>query len=242
MADSRDPFEPTPIEIEVEPTVAGRLARRMGRARILQTRADAARSRHTSIDFGFSLVERDSSIGGGLLAGALAYRLFVLLLPTSLLLVSGLGLYAGVVEKSPGTVAREAGLNGLIASEVAQAASGRNRAVVFVLMIPPVLYALVTLYRAIAKVHAIVWLGSGRRVRVTPSGVGVLAGAPLSSSSWARSWAGSAGDINTAGWRCCSSMSCSSAARGSRSPSSSRTATLPGMRWSKARCCSAPGC
>ena len=71
MADSRDPFEPRPIEIEVEPTVAGRLARWMGRARILQTRADAARSRHTSIDFGFSLVERDSSIGGGLLAGAL---------------------------------------------------------------------------------------------------------------------------------------------------------------------------
>ena len=121
----------------------------------------------------------DSSIGGGLLAGALAYRLFVLLLPTSLLLVSGLGLYAGIVDKSPGTVAREAGLHGLIASEVAQAASGRNRAVVFVLMIPAVLYALVTLYSAIAKVHAIVWLGSGRGVRVTPRGVGVLAGALL---------------------------------------------------------------
>ena len=179
MADSRDPFEPRPIEIEVEPTVAGRLARWLARARILQTRADAARSRHTSIDFGFSLVERDSSIGGGLLAGALAYRLFVLLLPTSLLLVSGLGLYAGIVDKSPGTVAREAGLHGLIASEVAQAASGRNRAVVFVLMIPAVLYALVTLYRSIAKVHAIVWLGSGRGVRVPPRGVGVLAGALL---------------------------------------------------------------
>ena len=165
--------------MEVEPTVAGRLARWMGRARILQTRADAARSRHASIDFGFSLVERDSSIGGGLLAGALAYRLFVLLLPTSLLLVSGLGLYAGIVDKSPDRVAREAGLHGLIASEVAQAASGRNRAVVFVLMIPAVLYALVTLYSAIAKVHAIVWLGSGRGVRVTPRGVGVLAGALL---------------------------------------------------------------
>ena len=179
MADSRDPFEPRPIEIEVEPTVAGRLARWMGRARILQTRADAARSRHTSIDFGFSLVERDSSIGGGLLAGALAYRLFVLLLPTSLLLVSGLGLYAGTVDKSPSTVAKEAGLHGLIASEVSQTASSRARGVVFLLMIPAVLYALVTLYRAIAKVHAIAWHGSGRGVRITPRGVGVLGGALL---------------------------------------------------------------
>ena len=77
----------------------------------------------------------DSSIGGGLLAGALAYRLFVLLLPTSLLLVSGLGLYAGTVDKSPSTVAKEAGLHGLIASEVSQTASSRARGVVFLLMI-----------------------------------------------------------------------------------------------------------
>jgi hypothetical protein len=89
---------------------------------------------------GFEIVERDAAIGGGLLAGALAYRLFVLLLPTALPLVSGLGLYAGAVDKSPATVAQEAGLHGLIASEVASAASGRARAVVFLLMIPAVLY------------------------------------------------------------------------------------------------------
>ena len=179
MADAPDPFEPRPIEIQAEPTVAGRLARWIERGRVLQTRADAARARHASIDLGFSLVEHDSSIGGGLLAGALAYRLFVLLLPTSLLLVSGLGLYAGTVDKSPSTVAKEAGLHGLIASEVSQTASGRARGVVFLLMIPAVLYALVTLYRAIAKVHAIAWHGSGRGVRITPRGVGVLGGALL---------------------------------------------------------------
>jgi uncharacterized BrkB/YihY/UPF0761 family membrane protein len=179
MADAPDPFEPRPIEIQAEPTVAGRLGRWIERGRILQTRADAARARHASIDLGFSLVERDSSIGGGLLAGALAYRLFVLLLPTSLLLVSGLGLYAGTVDKSPSTVAKEAGLHGLIASEVSQTASGRARGAVFLLMIPAVLYALVSLYRAIAKVHAIAWHGSGRGVRITPRGVGVLGAALL---------------------------------------------------------------
>jgi len=179
VPDSHDPLEPRPVEVEIEPTVAGRLARWLEHARILQSRVEAARSRHTSIDFCFGIVERDSSIGGGLLAGALAYRLFVLLLPTSLLLVSGLGLYADSVDKSTSTVAKEAGLHGLIASEVSKAASGNARGLVFALMIPAVLYALVTLYRAIAKVYAIAWYGSGRGVQIAPKGVATLAGALL---------------------------------------------------------------
>ena len=160
-----------------EPETPGRVARWTHRAHVLQGRVVAARSRHRSLDFGFGMVERDSSIGGGLLAGALAYRLFVLALPTSLLLVSGLGIYAGSVDESAQTVARKAGLHGLIGTEVAQAASGRGRWLIFLLMIPAVLYALVTLYRAIAKVYAIVWLGSARGVPTSPGGIGVFAGA-----------------------------------------------------------------
>lgn len=179
MADARDPFEPRPTEIDVEPTVVGRLARWTERARVLRSHVDAARDDHGSIDLAFGVVERDSSIGGGLLAGALAYRLFVFLLPTALLLVSGLGLYAGTVDKSPSKVASEAGLHGLIASEVASAASGRHRGLVFLLMVPAVLYATVALYRAIAKVHAIAWHGSGRGVRITRRGVGVFLAALL---------------------------------------------------------------
>jgi membrane protein len=172
-----DRHEPPPLEIEVEPTVAGRVARWLEQARILRTQIEAARARHSSVDVSFEIVERDAEIGGGLLAGALAYRLFVLLLPTALLLVSGLGLYAGTVDKSPAKVAEEAGLHGLIASEVASAASGRARWVVFLLMIPVALYATVSLYRSIAKVHKIVWHGTGRGVRVTRRGVGLFAGA-----------------------------------------------------------------
>jgi uncharacterized BrkB/YihY/UPF0761 family membrane protein len=174
---TNEPVETEPVEVDVEPTVAGRLARSLERARILRDRVEAARERNSSIDFGFGLVERDSAIGGGLLAGALAYRLFVLLLPTSLLLVSGLGLYAGTVHKSTKTVAREAGLTGLVGSQVAEAAAGKARAVVFIVMIPAALYALVTLYRAIAKVHALAWHGSARGVRITPAAVATLGGA-----------------------------------------------------------------
>jgi uncharacterized BrkB/YihY/UPF0761 family membrane protein len=176
VTDSRDP-EPARLDPETKPQVTRRVARWTEQARVLNTRVNAARVDHRSIDLGFGLLERDSKIGGGLLAGALAYRLFVLLLPTVLLLVSGLGLYAGSVDKTPATVASEAGLHGLIASQVASTASGRHRAVVFLVMIPVVFYATVTLYRALAKVHAIAWYGSGHGVRITRNGVGVFAAA-----------------------------------------------------------------
>jgi uncharacterized BrkB/YihY/UPF0761 family membrane protein len=177
VPDPCDPHDPARIEIDVEPTVAGRLARWAERARILRAHVHAARAHHSSIDLCFDLVERDSAIGGGLLAGALAYRLFVFLLPTALLLISGLGLYAGAVDKSPRTVAAEAGLHGLIASEVASTAASRHRAVIFLVMLPAAFYAMVTLYRAIAKVHAIAWHRTGRGARITPRGLAVFAAA-----------------------------------------------------------------
>jgi uncharacterized BrkB/YihY/UPF0761 family membrane protein len=179
MADPDTPERLERKELELEPTVAGRIARWAERARVLRTHVEAARSHHTSVDMVFVLVERDSSIGGGLLAGALAYRLFVLLLPSALLFVSGLGLYAGVVDKSSSKVAEEAGLHGLIASQVAATASSGARWLVFIVMLPAVLYAMVKLYRAVAIVHAIAWRGSGRGVRLTPNGVAVLACALL---------------------------------------------------------------
>jgi uncharacterized BrkB/YihY/UPF0761 family membrane protein len=158
---------------------AGRFARWKDRARALEAKVESSRAGHASVDLGLSVVERDSAIGGGLLAGALAYRLFVLLLPSALLFVSGLGLYADTVDKSTGQVAKDAGLHGLIGSQVAATASDGASWIVFILMLPAVLYALVKLHRAIAIVHALVWHGSGRRVRSTPKGVALLGAALL---------------------------------------------------------------
>jgi uncharacterized BrkB/YihY/UPF0761 family membrane protein len=149
------------------------------RGRTARARVEAARPRHATVDFGLTLVERDASIGGGLLAGALAYRLFVLLLPTALLFVSGLGLYAGAADKSTNEAAKEAGLHGLVASQVASASSDGARWLIFIAMVPAVLYATATLYRALAIVHGIVWQGSGRGARATPRGIGILFGAFL---------------------------------------------------------------
>ena len=176
MADPDAPKQrgPTPLELDTAPPVVGRLAAWLERTRVARGRLEAARERYSSLDLGFGLVELDASIGGGLLAGALAYRLFVLLLPTALLLVSGIGLYADAADKSTQQVAKQAGLQGLIASQVASTASGGARWVVFIVTVPVVLYALAKLYRAVAIMHSIVSHRSGRGVRITPRGVGAL--------------------------------------------------------------------
>jgi hypothetical protein len=194
MSDARQPDPggrpPADIEIPLEPSVAGRIARWTTRARVLQARVEALRADHASVDIGFAMIERDSSIGGGLLAGALAYRLFVLLLPTALLLVSGLGLYAGAVDESPGRVARDAGLHGLIASQVAATATSGTRWLIFLAMIPVLAYALVKTYRAVAIVHSIIWEGTGRGVRLRPRALGLMAAGLVLNlvAAWITGW------------------------------------------------------
>src|SRR6187397_1874248 len=110
-----------------DPTRAGRVRRWRERGRNVGARVESASPHHATVDLGLSLFERDASIGGGLLAGALAYRLFVLLLPTALLFVSGLGLYADASDMSTSDAAKEAGLHGLNVSQVASTSAGGAR-------------------------------------------------------------------------------------------------------------------
>jgi hypothetical protein len=57
-------------------------------------RLEDARTQHSSVDVALSLSEHDRVVGGGgLLAGALAFRLFLWLLPAALTLVGGLGFF-----------------------------------------------------------------------------------------------------------------------------------------------------
>ena len=176
MAEEPDPREPAPLELDVAPTIPGRIARWTATARVLRSRVEAARRRHRSLDLALEVVERDSTIGGGMLGGALAYRLFVFLLPLSLFLVAGLGIYADTTEQSPSEVASRSGLTGLIAKEVSAAATSPSRWAILIVTFPVLVYAAGMLYRAIAIVHAIAWHGSGRAVRLSPKGFAVFSG------------------------------------------------------------------
>ena len=72
------------------------------RARELAARAEAERRRHESVDVVFEVVDRDVETGGGIIAGALAYRLFIWLLPAVLVAVAGLGFAADAGREPSG--------------------------------------------------------------------------------------------------------------------------------------------
>ena len=74
--------EPEQIELpRPKRTLLGRLAHWVEHARALKGWVQEARGRSPALDATFETIERDSHIGGGILAGALSYRLFVFLLP-----------------------------------------------------------------------------------------------------------------------------------------------------------------
>ena len=76
------------------------------RADALEKRAQEERSHHASVDATFQMVDRDGEVAGGIIAGALAYRLFIWLLPFALVLVGGLGLRRMPRRPTPRTLPR----------------------------------------------------------------------------------------------------------------------------------------
>ena len=81
-------------------------------------RVEASRPDHPSVDIAFTTVERDFDRGGGLIAGALAYRFFFWLLPFVLVLVGGLGFLSAASETAPQDLAKQAGFLGLTAKSI----------------------------------------------------------------------------------------------------------------------------
>jgi len=171
-----EPAEAPPPETEVVAgkTLAGRALAAAERVRILREQIEAARARHRSVDIAVATVERDSEIGGSLLAGALAYRLFVFLLPFAVFLVVGLGIFADATDRSTAAVADDLGLTQVVAREIAGAADDSARWWVLVASIPVLAYAIGQLFRAVSIVHALAYEGSGRAVKIKPRSIGLF--------------------------------------------------------------------
>ena len=64
-------------------------ARIQANAQRLAQQAQIERERHQPIDAVFEMAERDGEVGGAIIAGALACRLFIWLLPLALIAVRG---------------------------------------------------------------------------------------------------------------------------------------------------------
>ena len=85
------------------------------RERAERTRAgiEARRADSASIDTAFDAVERDAQSGGGVLAAAVAFRLFMFLVPYAFVMCTGFGLASTAAGQDPGDAARSAGIGGL---------------------------------------------------------------------------------------------------------------------------------
>jgi uncharacterized BrkB/YihY/UPF0761 family membrane protein len=162
-------------------------ANRYGRARAhvaaAQRRMDLAyqqlqdsRSRRGSIDVAFNVQEGDRSVGGSLLAGAIAFRMFLWLLPASLLVVAGLGFGSAESPTTPDALMRGIGVTSIAAHSVNQAAQDARAGRWLALILGSIfLYTTsVALVKALFVAHALVWHIPVPRIQHKPRAVGEL--------------------------------------------------------------------
>jgi uncharacterized BrkB/YihY/UPF0761 family membrane protein len=119
--------------------------------------------------------ERDRSLGGGLLAGALAYRLFGVLLPLALLVAVGLG-YASTLDRTaPGEAGDAVGIGRAALQSIAESSelSASGRWLLAATGLVALLIASVSAARAIRAVHSLAWTGTAQRV-ARPLGAAVV--------------------------------------------------------------------
>ena len=135
----------------------------------------SARTRSSSTPL-FGAFERDVAAGGGVLAGAVAFRVFLFMIPYVFLLVVIFGLGASAADEDPGTLAREAGIGGLAAKAFAGVGdlSTGQRIVSFFVAGFALLLATRALLKVLRIVHALVWHTDAGKVPSTARAAGML--------------------------------------------------------------------
>ena len=163
-----EPPDPGELPADAEPSAPlTRKARAQARAAALQERgrqiADRAqreRRAHPTLDAAFDIADRDAEVGGGIMAGALAYRFFIWLLPLALVAVAGLGYVSDATSEDPGDAADSVGLSGIVSSSVEHASKSSSRWYALLVGIPILLYVTRSLLRTLIVVHRLVWTDS----------------------------------------------------------------------------------
>jgi uncharacterized BrkB/YihY/UPF0761 family membrane protein len=122
--------------------------------------------------------------GAALFAGALAFRIFLFLLPWVFVVVFGLGVGADAVGADPRTVARSFGMTGLAATAMDTAAttSALTRWVTFSLAVVGLALGAWNLLRALLVSHALIWRTPVKRPRHMTLSVLSIIGAVLISN------------------------------------------------------------
>ena len=120
---------------------------------------DETRATVPPVDMGFQALERDRHIGGFLLAGSIAFRLFVFVLPMYLLALVIAGAVFAFSPTETEDVANNAGMSKYLAGSIGDAAQTSHKSLW--LLIPVTLYAMISAGRSVEKsiaaAHARAW-------------------------------------------------------------------------------------
>jgi uncharacterized BrkB/YihY/UPF0761 family membrane protein len=160
---AEDTPEPSPDERSRGASVRSRVATARTKAEELQRRSlerlELESERRGWLRTLVNAYVGDRNRGGGLLAGGLAYRIFLWELPVALVLVSVIGLASSASGRSPEDVARSAGLSGALVATVATAVHDAGQAAGWLLILGIVLmiWAGRSAVRAFQIVSEIAW-------------------------------------------------------------------------------------
>jgi uncharacterized BrkB/YihY/UPF0761 family membrane protein len=157
--DTEPDVEPNVPPTDEPPADVGHIER----ARVAITRAGEkvrdARGRSQTIDSAFLVAEHDTDVGGGVLAGAVAYRLFLFIVPLAFFLVYGIGFGANVAGESPKSLATGLGVGSFIAKAVTggSAQSEASRITIFIFAGFASVLGAHSALKVIRIVHGLVW-------------------------------------------------------------------------------------
>jgi uncharacterized BrkB/YihY/UPF0761 family membrane protein len=173
MSSGRDD-DAQPIELRPRRSLLGRFSSWVEHANALRGWVEQARKRSHALDATLETIERDSDIGGGMLAGALSYRLFVFALPLAFFVVSGVGLLAGALGIEPHVMSNSVGLGGIVTRQVADGSKEASNWWVALTSFCVLVYATRVLLRAVAIIHSLAWTHTAASVKVSPRSLGVF--------------------------------------------------------------------
>jgi uncharacterized BrkB/YihY/UPF0761 family membrane protein len=141
-------------------------------------RLQDARPRSSTIDTAFRALERDGATGGGVLSAAVAFRVFLFMIPYVFVLIVGFGVAADASGSDSQDAARSAGIGGLVAQSLKGVGdlSGWSR-------VTALFFGLFALYlssRGLVKVlrisHGLIWRVRIPKLQSGTKAAGVLVG------------------------------------------------------------------
>lgn len=123
-----------------------------------KTRVEQERERRYVVALAFSIADRGRRAAASVLAGALAFRFFLTLLPLTLVAVVGLG-YLKTAGGTPSDALHQFGIKGVIASTINSSASFSEpgRATVLLLGIVALMSGARTCAATLRAIHALAW-------------------------------------------------------------------------------------